>query len=105
MEWKDINIQGIGRIQKCVGEINIAETIKTPYGKFKIKIYEEQYGKYVGYTNLLLKDEDGCALPGVGFGETVEEALKDTIEYFLDMINQKKDISDEDYECSDSFDF
>mgnify|MGYP001076704952 CR=1 FL=1 len=105
MEWKSIKIQGIGSIQKCVGEFNIAETIKTPYGKFKIKIYEKQNGKYVGYTNLQLKDEDGCAFPGVGYGETVEEALKDTIEYFLNMINQKKNICDEDYECSDSFDF
>ena len=105
MGWKNIKIQGIGGIQKCVGEFDITETIKTPYSKFKIKIYEEQSGKYVGYTNLLLKDDDGCALQGVGYGETVEEALKDTIEYFLDMINQKKDISDEDYECADPFDF
>lgn len=38
------------------------------------------------YTNLQIKDEDGCAFAGVGHGETIEEALKDTIEYFLNMI-------------------
>lgn len=105
MEWKSIKIEGIGSIEKCVGEFNIIETLKTPYGKFKIKIYERQNGRYVGYTNLQLKDEDGCAFPGVGHGETLEEALRDTIEYFLNMINEKQSISEEDFECSDPFDF
>lgn len=105
MEWKNIKIQGIGNIEKCVGEFNISETLKTPYGKFKVKIYERQNGKYVGYTNLQIKDKDGCAFAGVGHGETVEEALKDTIEYFLNMINENQDIGKENFECSDPFDF
>lgn len=99
MEWRNIKIQGIGSIEKCVGEFNVAETLKTPYGKFKVKVYERQNGRYIGYTNLQLKDEDGCAFPGVGHGETVEEALKDTIEYFLNMINEKQVVN------TDSFDF
>ncbi len=105
MEWKSIKIKGIACIEKCVGEFNIGELLKTPYGKFKIKIYEKQNGKYAGYTNLQLKDEDGCPYAGVGHGETVEEALKDTIEYFLSMVNEKQNINEEDFECSDPFDF
>ncbi|CAM2898276.1 hypothetical protein HAHI6034_01820 [Hathewaya histolytica] len=105
MEWRNIKIQGIGSIEKCVGEFNVAETLKTPYGKFKVKVYERQNGRYIGYTNLQLKDEDGCAFPGVGYGETVEEALKDTIEYFLNMINEKQVVNNEDFQCTDSFDF
>lgn len=57
------------------------------------------------YTNLQIKDEDGCAFAGVGHGETIEEALKDTIEYFLNMINENQNISEEIFECSDHFDF
>lgn len=105
MEWKDIKIQGIANIEKCVGEFNIIETLKTPHGKFKVKIYEKQNGRYVGYTNLQLKDEDGCAFAGVGHGMTIEETLKDTIEYFLDMINEKQNVGEDDFESSDPFDF
>ncbi len=105
MEWKSIKIEGIACIEKCVGEFNIFELLKTPHTKFKVKIYERQDGRYDGYTNLQLKDEDGCPYPGVGSGETVEEALKDTIEYFLSMINEKQNINEEDFECSDPFDF
>ncbi|ADZ20057.1 hypothetical protein BJV85_002999 [Clostridium acetobutylicum] len=42
-----------------VGEVDVFETLKTPYGKFKV--YERQNGRYVGYTNLLFKDEYRCA--------------------------------------------
>ncbi|AVQ47674.1 TPA: hypothetical protein LA742_003251 [Clostridium botulinum] len=105
MEWKNIEVYGVGSIEKCVGEFNIAETLKTPYGKFKVKVYERQNGGYIGYTNLQLKDEDGCGFPGVGHGETIEEALKDTIEYFLNMINENCDVNEENFECSDPFDF
>lgn len=105
MEWKNIKVEGIGNIEKCVGEFNIVETLKTPYGKFKIKIYERKNGRYVGYTNLQVKDKDGCAFAGVGHGETVEEALKDTIEYFLDMINENQENSENIFECVDPFDF
>ena len=105
MKWQNFEIKGIGNIEKCVGEFNIFETLNTPYGKFKIKIYERKNGKYVGYTNLQIKDKDGCALAGVGHGETIDEALKDTIEYFLDMIDENKNICEDIFECSDPFDF
>lgn len=105
MEWKNIRIQGIAHIEKCVGEFDIIETTKTPYGKFKVKIYEKQNGRYVGYTNLQLKDDDGCAYPGVGHGTTVEDTLQDTIEYFIKMIDEKQAVREEDFEISDLFDF
>jgi hypothetical protein len=105
MEWKDVKIEGIGIIEKCVGEFNVFETLKTPYGKFKVKVYERQNGRYVGYTNLLLKDEDGCPFAGVGHGETIEQALYDTIRYFLDMLNERECLNEEDFECADAFDF
>lgn len=102
--WNDIVIEGIAKIEKLVGEFNIVETI-TPYGKFKVKIYEDKSGKYTGITNLQIKDEDGCPFAGVGYGETIEEALKDTIMYFLEMIKEKEGINKEDFQYSDPFDF
>lgn len=105
MEWRDIKVLGIGNIEKCVGEFKVSEIAKTPYGSFKVKIYERQNGKYIGYTNLLIKDEDGCAFPGVGHGETIETTLKDTIEHFLNILNQKQVIIEHDFECADPYDF
>lgn len=104
-DWKKIEVNGIANIEKCVGEFNITELINTPHGKFKIKVFEKRNGKYVGYTNLQIKDKDGCPFSAVGYGNTISDALEDTILYFLKMIEEKENITIEDYVCSDSFDF
>ncbi|KHD35617.1 hypothetical protein NL50_12755 [Clostridium acetobutylicum] len=104
-KWKDVKIEGIARIEKVVAEFDVMELQKTPYGKFKVKIYESQDGEFIGYTNLRVKDKTGDACGGVGHGNTIEEALKDTIEYFLKVLSDKDFWEEEDFECADAFDF
>lgn len=104
-QWKNIKINGIATIEKCIGEFNVFELIKTPYGKFKVKVYEKPNGTYIGYTNLQLKDEEGCLFSGVGHGKTISETLEDTIQYFIKMLDEKQNLSEEDFVCSDSYDF
>lgn len=103
--WKDITIKGIPSIKKCVGEYNIGEIKKTPYAKFKVKVYEKKNGKFYGITNLQIKDQDGCPIGGIGYGNTIEEALEDTIRYFLKMLEEKEEWAEEDFECADPYDF
>lgn len=88
-----------------VAEFDVMELIKTPWAKFKVKIYEGQDGKFTGYTNLRIKDETGVAYGGVGFGNTIDEALEDTINYFLKMLEEKDGWTEADFECADPFDF
>lgn len=104
-EWKELKIKGIARIEKVVAEFDVLELEKTPYSKFKVKIYEDLNGSYTGYTNLRIKNETGDTFGGVGHGNTVEEALKDAIVYFLGILNEKQIWKEEDFECSDPFDF
>ena len=104
-DWKKIRIDGIASIEKCVTEFNVGELIKTPYSKFKVKIYERQNGTFIGLTNLQIKDKEGCPYAGVGYGDTTEKALVDTINYFLKMINEKENLNEEDFECVDPYDF
>ncbi len=104
-DWKNIKISEIASIEKCVGEFNVAELIKTPYGKFKVKIYEKQNGRYVGYTNIQLKDDDDCPFSGVGYGKTIADALEDTIRYFISMIDEKDSLKEDDFAYCDLHDF
>lgn len=105
IRWQDIKIKGIARIERCVAEFDVMELNHTPYAKFKVKIYEDQAGRFTGYTNLRIKDEFGDASGGVGHGNTIEEALEDTISYFMEILNEKQNWVEEDFECSDPFDF
>ena len=78
-DWHNLKIKGIARIGKCVAEFNVKEINKTPYSKFRVRIYEDSTRSFIGYTNLITKDGD----EGVGYGNTIEEALEDTVLYFL----------------------
>lgn len=103
--WKNIKCNKIAGIEKLVGEYNIWELYKTPYGKFKIKIYVDSSGRYRGYTNLQVLDEAGDFCCGVGGGNTEEMALEDTLNNFLEMLSRKEVWEEEDFQCSDSYDF
>jgi hypothetical protein len=105
IRWNDLKISGIARIEKCVAEFDVMELNKTPYSKFKVKIYETPNGEFTGYTNLRIKDESGDASGGVGYGKTIEEALQDTVLYFLKMLDEKERWSETDFECADPYDF
>ena len=107
--WKDLKIDGIASIEKVVAEFIIGELNYTPYSKFKVKIVEKQKGGYIGYTNLFVKDDEGYPSPEVGIGDTIEEALKNTIEIFIEQLKKRKEdkgkLEEEDFEYADSFDF
>ena len=105
MDWKDIEIKHVVKIERLVDEFEVWELDKIPYGKFKVKIFETVNGQYIGRTNLMVKDktDDFCA--GVGYGSTIEDALKDTILYFYSMIDELEEVSEELFAYVDVMDF
>lgn len=104
--WKDIKIEGISKIEKCVAEFEIWEIGRTPYGKFKVKIFERANGKYTGFTNIQVKNQiDNSPEGGVGYGATISLALEDTLRYFMGMLNERKTITVDDFEWVDPDDF
>lgn len=86
--WKKVNVSGVAKIEKCVAEFNIHELEITPWGKYKIKIYEDSSENYTGYTNLMISTKYGTDC-GVGHGNTIEEALEDTLHNFMEMVNDE----------------
>lgn len=102
MSWRDIKIDHIDYVEKCVGEFEITalrffkkvyEGDTIHYGAFKVKVYENQNiqlrpyesNGFTGVTNLRLKDPMGLGgyEGGIGFGMTVEQALDETVRKFL----------------------
>jgi hypothetical protein len=106
-DWKKINILGIAKIEKCVAEFNIWELKISPYAKFKVKIFEDNKNKFTGFSNLMIIDKVGNYDCSVGYGDTIEDALKDTIDQFIKMTSWKRpeEWIEDDFRCSDSFDF
>lgn len=109
-EWKQIKIDGIVAIDRCVAEFNVIEMKYTPWYNFKVKIYEDAQGRFTGLTNLMLKDEteDKTPYAGVEHGNSISEALEDTINCFMEMIKSREDkdsLDDSDFETADPYDF
>lgn len=103
--WKKVNIEGIAKIEKCVAEFNIWELNISPYAKFKIKVFEDNKNNFTGYSNIQVIDEVGGYNGAVGYGNTVEEALEDTIKYFFELLSIKEDWQENDFAWSDPLDF
>lgn len=101
----EVHVDGIARIEKCVGEYNVWELNKTPYAKFKVKVFVDSEGNYTGYTNLQVVDNLGDYYCAVGHGKTEQGALEDTIQELMKMLSRKDHWQESDFRCSDPFDF
>lgn len=104
-KWRNIKINGIVKIEKLVEEFEVWELNKIPHGKFKIKIFEAADGKFTGRTNLMVIDKTNSFCAGVGYGNTVSEALSDTIRYFYALIEEIDNLTEECFEYVDFMDF
>lgn len=99
-EWRNISIEGIASIEKVCAVFEVWCKEKVPYGgKFKIKILENILGDYTGIPNVAFKDkEDGSVDWICGYGNDVSEALEDTIKCFLETIQGKENLSEDEFE-------
>lgn len=103
--WKKFENIGIAKIEKLVGEYNIWELNNSPYGKFKIKIFEDSGNMFSGYTNIQIADGLGDFYCAVGYGKSEEEALENTIVEFFRMTERKEKWGEADFQCADPYDF
>lgn len=104
-DWKDVKFDKIASIEKLVAEFYVMEFQKTPYSRLRVKIVENQLGFYKGFTNVQIRDEAGFFFECVGFGNTIEDALEETIKYFLETLDEKELWNDDDFDWSDIADF
>ncbi|WP_140921495.1 hypothetical protein [Limnobaculum xujianqingii] len=106
--WRKLQLENVGSIDKVVAEFIIWMIPLLPYAKMKIKVYESQSGLYTGRTDLQIKRKfDGCPEGAIGNGETVEEALENTINYFNKMLKDDgfDELTEDDIEYSEYSDF
>lgn len=106
--WHDLRIENVGAIEKTVAEFTIWMVAILPYAKMKVKIYEGQSGNYTGMTDLRIKRKfDGSPESAIGHGNSIEEALEDTIKYFNSMLKTDgfDELTEDDIEYSEYSDF
>ncbi|HDR6289276.1 TPA: hypothetical protein QCU33_005408 [Bacillus cereus] len=103
-EWKNIRIDGISSIEKVKAEFIIWLIGDVPSGKFKVRVVVDQNGRFIGYTNLAILI-DGSPNFFSDNGKSVEEALQDTVNHFMDALSEMKPSIEKDFEWADPSDF
>ena len=106
--WHDLHIKNVSCIEKTVAEFTVTMIPILPYAKMKVKVYERQSGNFIGITDLAIKRKfDGCPERAVGYGDTIEETLEDTILYFSKMLSQDgyTELTEEDIDYAEWSDF
>lgn len=106
--WHHLKLEKVSKIEKTVAEFAVWMVGVVPYAKMKVKIYESQDGTYTGRTDLMIKRKlDGHPQYATGAGETIDEALEDTIHYFNSMLKEDglNELTEDDIEYAEYPDF
>ena len=88
-KWKELRIEGTRSIEKCIIEYEVWEETKTPWSAFRVKIFEQQAGGFYGFTNLMVRNEQGIFERGNVRGMTCDRAFKDTLRDFFRKLERK----------------
>jgi hypothetical protein len=106
--WDTLSIEGIINIERVVAEFYI-ECPVLPSRSFRIKIRETMKGRYVGYPNVAIKSSDDTPEWSSGLGETINEALEDTLRSFMASLERvqsdRRLLKEDDLEWSACEDF
>ena len=76
--WHELKISKVEKIEKCVAEYQIWMHTVLPYGT-DVRVRRKFDGEFEG---------------GVGYGKSIEEALEDTIGWFLQVVDMDYPIAD-----------
>ena len=105
-DWKETKVEGIGLIEMVVAEFHILSIEKIPFGKFKVKIFDRQNGTFIGSPNIAVKSLDDSSPDWIcGMGASIEGALEDTLKYFMNTLQGREELTEEDFECFAHEDF
>jgi hypothetical protein len=109
MDWKSIKVAGIGRIDRVVATFEVWSDGSLPFAKFKIKIVERIGGDFAGFANVAIRGSvTGDPEWVAGLGDSAEQALRDTLDYFFKEIEQhaeNRSLTSDDFEWADPADF
>ena len=85
--WDSISIVGILKIDRLVAEFQV-ECPDLPSRYLRVKIFERANGNFNGRTNVCIKSLTGDSEWIAGLGESIDEALEETLTQFIRSIEK-----------------
>ncbi|WP_378123616.1 hypothetical protein [Cohnella sp. GCM10012308] len=96
-DWTRLKVEGIAKIEKLVAEYVVTQ-LDVPTGRFRVRIYESANRWFMGITNLRIKNAiDGYPEAGLGNGQSLTEALEDTLRNLMQLLLEDRVLTDDDF--------
>ncbi len=96
--WRTLKIRGVTSIEKVVGFFYVWSMKKFPYAKVRVKIVENQMGRYRGIADMGVKRKsDDVPEWAIAEGYTIDDTLLKTTQQLLTLIDL--------YEAKEEHDF
>ncbi|MBA2392249.1 MAG: hypothetical protein H0V70_05830 [Ktedonobacteraceae bacterium] len=90
-DWREVTLEHIISVERVAAQFHIFLEDQIADTFVKVKILENAEGKFRGITNMAVKDmETGEPLWVGGKGETIAEALEQTVRLLLKTANGRK---------------
>jgi hypothetical protein len=109
MQWFEVRVDGVIRIDRVAAVFDVWVGANLPFPEFKVKIIE-RFGKgFLGLPNVAVRNpKTGNPECISGLGETIEDALSDTLASFFREIESNRPehaLTDDDFAWSAAEDF
>jgi hypothetical protein len=109
MLWSNTTVPGAIRIDRVATVFEVWADQRLPFAKFRVKILERSPNDFVGVADVAIRNpRTRNAEFTSGLGHTIEETLKDTLNYFFREIENNKpdrDLTEDDFVWSAPEDF
>jgi hypothetical protein len=96
--WRSLRVDGLGPIQRVASVFQIGPPLGwLSFPSFKVKVLERVDGSFLGVLNVAVRGHDGSPEWTSGLGATVEEALEDALNRFVETLCGRGDLPDESF--------
>lgn len=104
--WQHLKVEGLGPVTRVAAVFQIGPPLEwMPFPSFKVKVLERGNGSFLGVPNVCVKAPDGSPEGTSGLGSTVEEALEDAMNYFVQSLDDRRDLPEDAFVWSDPEEF
>jgi hypothetical protein len=91
--WQRLEIEVLGPVVRVAATFQIGPPLEwLPFPSFKVKVLERGDDSFLGVPNVSAKALDGSPQWTSGLGNTVEQALEDTLNYFVKSLDDRRDL-------------
>lgn len=106
VSWRELRFKEFGPVSRIAAVYQIGPPLAAlPFASFKVKVVERSDGSFLGVPNVAVRSQNGSPDWISGLGQTVDEALADTLRFFTKSLDGRTDWGEDSFVWAEPEDF